>query len=149
MGMAYGKALAVCGLAAAGLLAASMARSQDDVVDLDQGWTPPQVIDWYGKDQGSRLVPRSWFDALEQPEGGGRFLDPAYMARFRYLLDGEGWPIGFTEDRQDDTKLGPTQLRWLPNQRNDEPWVGLTGAACHTAELRSGTHAMRRPGGPT
>jgi len=148
--MAYGKALVVAGLATAGLLAGSVARG-DDIVDLDQGWTPAQVIDWYGRDQGSRLIPRSWFDALEQPGPAGsppkRFLD--LMAGYNYLLDGEGWPIGFTEDRQDDTKLGRTQLRWLPHQRNDEPWVGMTCAACHTGELRSGTHVMRVQGGPT
>jgi len=146
--MAYGKALAFCGLAASALLAASMAKGADDLVDLDQGWTAPQVIDWYGRPQGSRLIPKSWFDALEQPgPGGGRFVD--LMAGFNYVLDSEGWPIGFTEDRQDDTQLGATQLRWLRNQRNDEPWVGMTCAACHTGELRSGPHVMRVQGGPT
>ncbi len=147
--MAFGKALAVAGLATAALFAGSVARGDDVYVDLDQGWTPQQVTQWYLEDQGSRLIPRAWFMALEQPEGGGRFLDPAYMAGFGYLIGPDGLPVGFVEDRQDDTNLGMTKLRWLPNQANDEPWIGMTCAACHTAEIRAGGKLLRVQGGPT
>jgi len=31
-----------------------------------QGWTPAQQRSWYYTTQGSRLMPLSWFQALEQ-----------------------------------------------------------------------------------
>jgi hypothetical protein len=134
--------------AGAVVLAGGTLKAQTEV-DLKQGWTGPQVAEWYGLPQGSRLVPKSWLLALEQPTGTGKFLDPAYIAGFRYLTRPGDLPVGFAEDRQDDTRFGATHLRWKRNQAPTETWVGMTCAACHTAEIRSGTNVMRVQGGPT
>src|SRR5438270_11391130 len=39
-----------------------------------QGWTPAQQRYWYYTSQGSRLVPLSWLQALEQPTSAQPFL---------------------------------------------------------------------------
>lgn len=141
----------LCGAAllAAAVGAGLAARAQTQV-DLQQGWDGPTVTRWYGGFQGSRLVPEAWLRQLEHPGGTGKFLDPAYIASFRYLTDGaSNLPVGFAIDIQDDKRLGATKLRWKPGQGSKEPWVGLTCSACHTAELRLGDRAMRVQGGPT
>ena len=47
------------------------------VVYLDQGWEPRDSMEFYTRPQGSRLLPYSWFLALEQPTGEALFRDPA------------------------------------------------------------------------
>lgn len=108
--------------------------------------------DWYGRTQGSRLMPLSWFRALEIAGGTAPFVSPANMNRYRYIYDaaaaGSNLPIGFAEDRQDDDGFRYTKLRWLPNQRRREPWVGMNCAACHTGEITAGTRRLRIDGAP-
>lgn len=158
---------AVCGLiAAAGLAAACgtpvrtklgaapsaplpVAGGPGPDVDLDQGWNARAIKDWITANQGSRLLPLAWFRALEQPDGGGMFLDPAYMAKFRYLPGPDGLPLGFTLDGQDDRLFVDTQRRWSDKQGTHTPWVGMTCAACHTNDITYGPHTMRVYGGAT
>jgi len=138
--------MVACGVTLA--MGASAAVGQ--TVDLKQGWDGPKVTRWYGGFQGSRLVPESWLRSLEQPDGTGKFLDPAYVASFRYLTDGaSNLPVGFAIDNQDDTGFSVTKLRWKSGQGSRETWVGMTCSACHTTELRFGDKAMRVQGGPT
>jgi hypothetical protein len=114
------------------------------------GWTDAQRNAWYVADQGSRLIPQKWIDALEQPGdapvGSGKFTDPAYLAKFNYLLpsmyarknvDGAcpfdpSLPIGFVTDCQDNSRFGVTRLTWLSTPHPTEPWVGMNCSACHT-----------------
>ncbi|MEJ0048557.1 MAG: di-heme-cytochrome C peroxidase [Rhodospirillales bacterium] len=114
-----------------------------------QGWTQAQTIAWYTTSQGSRLIPQAWFDALEQPDAAAPFLDPTYIASFRYLPNPTaGWvgpdpscpldralPLGFAVDCQSDTSLSITKLQWKTGQSDREPWVGMNCSACHTAVL--------------
>jgi len=121
------------------------------------GWTDAQRNAWYVADQGSRLIPQKWIDALEQPSdappvGNGKFIDPAYLAKFKYLLPSDykrrdadptcpidpNLPIGFVTDCQDNSKFGVTKLSWLSKPHPTEPWVGMNCSACHTnaVELR-------------
>jgi len=119
---------------------------------LDQGWTADQQQRFYQASQGSRLIPLAWFRALEQPDGSGRlFLDPSYVAGFRYLPSsvGAGLPVGFAVDVTAESALSTTKLHWKANQGASEPWVGLNCAACHTAEITYQGRTLRIDGGPT
>jgi len=134
-----------------------------DTVTSIQGWSQAQTIAWYTASQGSRLIPQAWFDNLEQPDAAKPFLDPAYIASFRYLPSPvSGWtapdaacpfdpklPLGFTVDCQDDTHFTATKLHWKTAQSTKEPWVGMNCAACHTAVLTYQDKPVRIEGGPT
>jgi len=117
---------------------------------LDQNWNAAQKRAWHGGTQGSRLVPWAWLDALEQPDGTGRFLDPGYFQRFRYLAGADGdLPLGFALDDQKDDALSFTHVRWKAGQSDKEKWVGMTCAACHTAQITYQQHVIQVEGAPT
>ena len=115
----------------------------------DQGWTPKQAQPFYDADQGSRLIPQDWLSALEQPAGGGMFLNKRYIQSFHYLPGAGALPIGFAISADDDSGLVTTKLRWKANQGSREPWVGMTCAACHTNDIQVGARTMRVDGGST
>ena len=131
----------------------------DEIVPVDQGWTPTQKVDWYTTTQGSRLIPLSWLSALEQPgpapAGGPQlFLDPAHITKLGYLPPEPGkperLPIGFAVDKQNDSNFSEiTKLRWKSPQSSREPWVGLNCSACHTGEMTYRGKRLRIEGGPT
>jgi len=110
-----------------------------------QGWEDQARAAWYNAGQGSRLLPLSWFRALEPPAdsqaaAGSHFSDAAYLARFRVLppWPGAKLPIGFGVSSIDDSRLVKTSLHWLSGKapRDDRvDWVGLNCAACHTAQV--------------
>ena len=98
----------------------------DEIVNVEQGWSPADKTAWYTTTQGSRLLPLSWLRALEQADSDKPFLAPEHMAGFRYL-PGPGasdLPIGFVIDAQDDSQLSVTKLRWKEGQSSKEPWIG-------------------------
>jgi hypothetical protein len=113
----------------------------ETVVYLDQGWSPRDSMDFYTRTQGSRLVPCSWFLALEQPANEQPFRDPANISRLRYLpqkpnaCNPDGLPVGFVKD--------PVR----PGGQED--WLGLNCAACHTTQINYQNTAYRIDGGPT
>jgi hypothetical protein len=113
-----------------------------DVVYLPQGWSPAESMRFYRLAQGSKLIPYSWFLHLEQAKDGTPFSSPENMNRFRYLPmntndhNPDGLPIGFVRE---------------PMQKGDPlktDWLGLTCAACHTAEIRHNNTAYRIDGAP-
>lgn len=111
----------------------------EKIVYLDQGWSPADSLDFYSRTQGSRLVPYDWFLAIEQPDGEKLFRDNEHIRALGYLpqrahdLNPDGLPVGFVKDA--DPEHGD--------------WVGLTCAACHTAEVHYNNVAIRVDGGPT
>lgn len=119
----------------------------------DQGWTPNEQYRWYRGSQGSRLIPRSWLDALEQPNSTEPLLSPQQIVRYGYLpaepSDSSQLPIGFAIDRTKDKDLGFTKLRWYRAQREGEPWVGMNCSACHTTAFTHAGTTLRVDGGPT
>ncbi|HEY0300650.1 MAG TPA: di-heme-cytochrome C peroxidase, partial [Rhizomicrobium sp.] len=120
---------------------------------LDQGWSPQDQAGWYDASQGSRLLPLSWFKALEQPNpSGARFLDDTYISRFRYPMrttsQGERLPLGFAIDRSDPSDLSWTAFKWRAQQAANEPWLGLNCSACHSAEIIYRQNTLRIDGGP-
>jgi hypothetical protein len=139
-------------IAALAIVAGAAARA-DTIVPIDQGWTDKQKVAWYTLTQGSRLLPLSWFRALEQPDSDKPFLDTANIEKFRYLPHASAGagrlPIGFTIDTQDDSQLGITRLRWKAKQSSREAWMGLNCSACHTSEITYQGKRMRIEGGTT
>ncbi|MEE4187188.1 MAG: di-heme-cytochrome C peroxidase [Roseobacter sp.] len=119
-------------LTPAALAASDTAR----VVFQQQGWDDTLRNLFYHTPQGSHMMPADIFAALEQPGGGGRFGDPEYLANFGFIatdgpseLNPEGYPIGFAVQR-------------------DVNQVGLTCAACHTAEVEVNGERIRIDGAP-
>jgi hypothetical protein len=140
-------------LAVAALWVAGAPARADELVTVDQGWSVKQKAEWYTLTQGSRLLPLTWFRALEQPGSSKLFLERDYIEGFRYLPHASAGagrlPIGFTIDTQDDSGLGITQLRWKENQSSREAWMGLNCSACHTSEITYKGKRMRLEGGAT
>ncbi|HEY1427025.1 MAG TPA: di-heme-cytochrome C peroxidase [Caulobacteraceae bacterium] len=119
-----------------------------------QGWTLGQQDWWSNIDQGSRLVPAAWLQALEQPgPGAGKFMDVAYLGNFRFLppradAPAGTLPVGMAVDGGPDDNLVKTRLRWFDGQDGKQPWVGLTCATCHTAQLDYQGQSVRVFGAP-
>lgn len=113
-----------------------IAADQANVALMQQGWNDDLRRQFYHTPQGSHMMPADLFAALEQPGGGMRFGDPAYLARFGFLrpdgpsaINPAGYPIGFAVEP-------------AANQ------VGLTCAACHTAEVEVNGERLRIDGAP-
>lgn len=121
--------------------------------DLVQGWSAQQRSGWYEGTQGSRLMPWSWMQALEQPGNDKPFLEDLHMASFRFVPRttsfGARLPIGFALDRRDDSGLSFTRLRWFEGQGNEEKWIGMNCSACHTAQMTHANQTVTVDGGPS
>ena len=112
----------------------ALAQSTPSVVFADQGpnWTAATRADFYGQDQGSKMIPLAWLRALKQPNGQPFLVDG--LARYGYLpnpANGNGLPVGFTAS-------GPTGTQV----------VGMTCAACHSRQITAEGKAYRIDGGP-
>lgn len=133
---------------------------------LDQGWTEAEAETFYYTPQGSQLIPYAWFLALEADDGQSLFRDNANMARFGYITaaaasaeNPDALPIGFVIDSgtteplltaADDVGSADPQRSTGPagNEGGSTKWLGMTCAACHTAELHHGGKRFRIDGGP-
>ena len=108
------------------------------VTYLAQNWSPSQSVKFYFTSQGSQILPYDWFLALEQPSSTALFRDNQNILRYRYLPQNpgpknlDGLPVGF-----------------VAGQGTGRTWLGMSCAACHTAEIRLGVKAYRVDGGPT
>lgn len=137
----------------------ALGQNPSPLPNLDQGWSPTTRLNWYTATQGSRLIPAAWLRALEQPVPAGtpprkmpRFMEPAHITSFGYLprggaAPGEPWPVGFAIDIGPDDALQRTALRWKLSQGEDEPWIGLNCAACHTSQITHKGATIRVDGG--
>ncbi|TFI60154.1 hypothetical protein E2493_00090 [Sphingomonas parva] len=117
-----------------------------------QGWGEEQRLSWYQGTQGSRLMPLSWAQALEQAGGNQLFFTPEHLATYRFVPLEKSvakLPIGFAIDQQDDSKLTFSKLRWYQGQPANERWVGLNCSACHTAQITHQGQTMTIDGGPS
>lgn len=109
---------------------------------LDQ-WSAADRQTYYFTPQGTQVkgLRYNWFTALELPFSKARFADPAYLARFGFLVDpGQhanaanpgNLPVGFARHKNPD---------------NPDEYLDITCAACHTGELRHNGQAVRIDGG--
>lgn len=129
---------------AAALAAATIAFAADDmptkVVTLDQNIDQATLHRYHYTDQGTRLIPAAWLDALEDAQGK-RVMDREVMNRLGFLYDDVkndpsnpyGWPIGFTVSD--------------PKTTGGIPIAGLSCAACHTGQIERKGTPVRIEGG--
>jgi hypothetical protein len=130
----------------------------ENLVILDQGWTEDEMLDFYNTSQGSQLMPYSWFLALEQESNTDLFRDDKHMKSLGYIPQApkpgrnpDGLPIGFVkEDIQEPflkSTLHAERINTQANQQGYNEWMGLTCAACHTADINYGNKTLRINGG--
>jgi hypothetical protein len=153
--------LTILGLAGGGLIlgmsscetGSEILKTPAEVPVPAQGWSAAERAAWYEGTQGSRLMPWSWMQALEQAGSDQPFLADENMASFRFLPRttsfGARLPVGFAIDRRDDSGLSFTQLDWFEGQGNDEKWIGMNCSACHTAQMTHGGRTVTVDGGPS
>lgn len=121
----------------------------------DQGWTKDDRRAWYRATQGSRLMPESWFMALEQANSEEPFSAPPNLQGFGFVAapaaDSNPLPIGFALDQQADDAFVVSGLKWYADQSSGaataEKWVGLNCAACHTTKITYQGNAQVIDGG--
>ncbi|MCE3608234.1 di-heme-cytochrome C peroxidase [Massilia sp. P8910] len=104
---------------------------------LDQNWQPQDSLWFYTTTQGSNLLPYDFFMALEQPGTSLPFRANEHMNRLRYL------PQRATSSNPDALPVGFVKDSYL-----NKNYVGLTCAACHTAQINYRGLGMRIDGGP-
>jgi mono/diheme cytochrome c family protein len=101
---------------------------------LAQNWSDDEANRFYNVAQGSKLIPYDWFLHLEQPDSNEPFVSRDHIRQLGYLPrtpsegNPDGLPVGFAKDGDH---------------------VGLTCAACHTAQINYRGQAWLIDGGPT
>ena len=102
---------------------------------LSQNWSDEVADEFYHASQGSQLIPLKWFLSLEQPNSETLFLDPAFVQSFGFMprskgtaRNADGLPIGFSYEGK---------------------FVGVTCAACHSAQIKFEDKAWLVDGAPT
>ena len=131
--------------------------AEQDLVYLDQGWSSELRELFYFTPQGSRMMPYTWFRALETPDGEGLFSDVRYLERYGLLApdsslsdNADRLAIGLAVDPGDDgddaatLALSPDPAGLSTSGRH----VGLTCAACHTATVTVEGRPIRIDGAP-
>lgn len=132
----------------AGLTPDSLGQTPARVVVLPQGWDKVKwATEWYHLGQGSRLAPLEVFDHLLTADQTTHFFSDANLARYGFLsqlgargqivrLPGTtqsyaraGMPVGFSIER-----IGTPEWLYALPQKEQDFWVGITCAGCHTAE---------------
>ena len=105
------------------------------VIYVDQGsnWTSTTRHNFYTIDEGAQIMPLAWMRALKQPDGQPFLSDN--LSRYGFLP--------YSGARQPDIPVGFT----LPN-RDNETWIGMNCASCHTREILVDSQRYRIDGGP-
>ena len=110
----------------------SGAASAAEIYHLEQNWDAHDRAWFYHVSQGSRLVPYAVFLHLESVDGGQLFRASEHMRRYGYIdsqpsqYNPDNLPIGFARDGD---------------------YIGLTCAACHTAQFAYANKIIRVQGG--
>ncbi len=126
------RVMSVAGAALASAPGVSLAQS---VTFVDQGkdWSAFTRKEYYGRDQGSRLIPLKWIAALKQVSGQPFLADS--LSRYGYLPNPDSSPPGLA-------------LGFVVANEGGEPTLGLTCSACHTRQIDVDGKAYRIDGGP-
>ena len=113
--------------------------AENPYLTLEQGWSEAIQEKFWFTSQGSRLIPYSWFLALEVADSEQLFRDDSHMKGYGYIpfpqfdLNPDALPVGF--------------VRGGASENNE--WLGLTCAACHTNILEHEGNAYLIDGAPT
>jgi hypothetical protein len=111
-----------------------------EVTYAAQGWSAADRDIFYTTSQGSHMMPYAWFKALrrldvDQPFAGDQLRRYGYLPNDVSRSNPEGLPVGFVIDGTAESGQ-----------------VGMTCAACHTAQLEfekgGTTHVLRLDGAP-
>lgn len=121
-------------------IAFASAQNRSPPMMIGQGVDPATLRLYHYTDQGTRLLPAAWMQALKMPDGS-RVMDRANMERFGFIssddgptsLNPYGWPIGWTVSD--------------PKTSDNVVVAGITCAACHTGELQYRDQKIRIEGG--
>ena len=108
------------------------------VVYLNQGWTEADSRCFYSITQGSDLLPYDFFIALEQKDSEKYFNSAENMNDFRYL------PRKKTKSNPDALPVG-----MVADTYKGKKYMGLTCAACHSAQVNHNGIGIRIDGGPS
>ncbi len=114
--------------------------SSGDVQYLNQGFDEETRQTFYHAEQGTRLLPYSWFLALEQATNRNHFFNEENLKRFGLFLDRttlsnpDQLPVGFAK---------------TVDVIDKNTYTGLTCAACHTTEISYKNQTVRIDGGPS
>ena len=119
--------VAGCGFGVAVVMwLAAIGTAAQESINLKQGWSADQKEQFWFTPQGSLLLPYNWFKHLEQPSNNDPFRSDVNIRKFGYIpaikstLNPDAFPIGFAKD----------------SDRGGQSFVGMTCAACHTAQLK-------------
>jgi hypothetical protein len=124
-----------------------------DVASMEQGWTEDQRERYYQTDQGTLIVPYSWFLSLELPptlklvENLQLFRGNANVTRYRLIPDPRPkynkylLPIGLTKATVEDDLVEDLGL-------GHKEWLSFSCAACHTAQMTYKGLGVRIDGAP-
>ncbi len=113
------------------MAAAPVAAAATAVRTLNQNWTPADAEEFYSLRQGSPLMRRPFFDALEQAGSTQLFRSQENMSRYGFLprpataSNPEGYPIGFVGNES----------------------IEMNCSACHTSQLKYGNVTYLIDGG--
>ncbi len=121
-------------------------------INLQQCWDKSDQIRFYTTNQGGQIAPYELIKHLEMPLSTDKFFARANFDRWRFLpleetdrdqhsdVDKEvqDWPLGFVI-----TSTSSGKPAWHGN------WLGVTCAACHTAQIEYQTKKLRIDGAPT
>jgi hypothetical protein len=116
------------------------AETKAQVEFLEQNWSPEVRQAFYTTSQGSRMMPYSWFMALEASDSQESFsrvklIQLGYLDNENTTDNPDRLPVGFVKDQYE---LNPK-----------EDFIGLTCAACHTTRLSYGNKTYQIDGAPT
>ncbi|KAA0958129.1 di-heme-cytochrome C peroxidase [Pseudomonas sp. ANT_H12B] len=108
-----------------------------------QQWSATDRQTYYFTPQGTQVkgLRYDWFTALELPFSQQRFATPEYLARFGFLIDPGQTPM---PNNPGNLPVGFTRHQ---NGANQDLFLDITCAACHTGELRFNGQAVRIDGG--
>lgn len=104
---------------------------------LDQGWEIADSLWFYNTTQGSNLMPYDFFMVLEQSKKSELFRSDDNMNFYRYL------PQKASTANPDALPVG-----WVKDNYMGKEYIGLTCAACHTAQVNYNGVGIRIDGGP-
>ena len=104
---------------------------------LPQNWQPADSLWFYSVTQGSDMMPYDFFMVLEKKGTSEPFRSSENMNRYRYL------PQKATSSNPDALPVG-----FVKDTYKGDDYVGLTCAACHTAQINYKGKGIRIDGGP-
>ncbi|EGW20910.1 hypothetical protein Mettu_4062 [Methylobacter tundripaludum SV96] len=111
----------------------STAATSPVLTDQGKKWTASTREKFYTQDQGSRIMPLKWINALKQANGAPFMADS--LGRYGYLPNPKspepGLPVGF-----------------IAAKENGDKFIGMTCSACHTRQIDVSGISYRLDGGP-